>query len=75
MGHYDEQRDYDDYERNLASDRYLIREIRKNQYNVLVDAAHMANSPTVQVSVETFHRMLAIIRRLDADNYTYQWER
>lgn len=74
MGHYDDARDYDDYETNLGRDRYLIKEIKKNKYNVLVDAAHMVNSPTVSVDVQTFGRMLNIIRRLDADTYTYPWK-
>lgn len=74
MGHYDDARDYDAYENNLARDKHLIKEIKKHKYNVLVDAAHMVNSPTVSVDVGTFTRMLNIIRRLDADTYTYPWK-
>lgn len=74
MGHYDEQRDYEEYETNLKSDRYLIKEIKKNKYNVLVDAAHMVKSPTVSVDVQTVTKMLNIIRRSDADTYSYPWK-
>lgn len=74
MGHYDEQIDYEEYETNLKRDRYLIKEIKKNKYNVLVDAAHMVKCPTVSIDVQTFTKMLNIIRRLDADTYSYPWK-
>jgi hypothetical protein len=75
MGHYDEQRDYDNYQQNLRQDQGLIQDVRDGKFGVLLQAADIVNINTVMVNRDTFARMLSIISRLDPKTYSYPWER
>ena len=75
MGHYDEQREFDDYQNSLRRDKKLIEDVKSGKFGVLLHAADIANSNTVMVNRDTFARMISIISRLDPKTYTYPWER
>jgi hypothetical protein len=75
MGHYDEQRDYDDYQQNLRQDQGLIQDVRDGKFGVLLQAANVSNSQVVMVNRDTFSRMLNILSRLDPKTYSYPRDR
>lgn len=75
MGHYDEQREFWDYQRDLKRDQQLIEDVQGGKFDVLLDAAYLNNSNTVAVNKESFARMLSIIARLDSKTYSYPFQR
>ena len=75
MGHYDEQREFYDYQQDLRRDKALIEEVQAGKFDVLLDAAYINNINTVMVNKTAFSRMLTIIARLDPKTYTYPFSR
>jgi hypothetical protein len=75
MGHYDEQREFYDYQQDLRRDQKLIEDVQGGKFDVLLDAAYINNSNTVMVNKDAFSRMLTIIARLDPKTYTYPYHR
>lgn len=74
MGHYDQQRDYDNYEQDVRRCQRLIAEVRGGRYVVLIGAANLLGSNTVTVPTGVFQDLLRIVGRLDPDTYTYPYE-
>jgi hypothetical protein len=74
MGHYDQQRDYDNYEQDVRRCQRLIQEVRSGRYGVLIQASSLLGSNTVSVPTGVFQDLLRIVGRLDPDTYTYPYE-
>lgn len=73
MGHYDEQRDYDNYEQDVRRCQRLIHEVRSGRYNVLIEASNVTGTGTITVPKQVFQQLLSIVGRLDPDSYTYPY--
>jgi len=73
MGHYDDARDYFDYENDVARCRRFIREIQGGKYQSLVAAASVSGTNTIAIQAGLFQQMLHIVGRLDAEHYTYSY--
>jgi len=73
LGHYDEQRDFDNYEADVQRCQRLIQEVRSGRYGVLIQAANVNGTENVTLNKQVFQQLLNIVGRLDPDSYTYPY--
>jgi hypothetical protein len=75
MGHYDDAREYYNYQNDVERCRRFIRAVQSGKYKSLVDAASISGTDTITIQAGLFQQMLDIVGRLDAEQYTYNYQR